>query len=58
MIQYKNNNIAAVNDYEFVSRTFDVPVEVCIQRDLGREKPVGKDVILHMAEKYLPLQPF
>lgn len=45
--------IAAVNDYEFVFRAFNATVEVCIQRDLAREKPVGKDAILYMAKKYL-----
>lgn len=30
-----------------------VPVEECIRRDLEREKPVGKKVILDMYEKYM-----
>jgi predicted kinase len=32
---------------------FDVPVEECIKRDLKREKPVGKAVILNMYEKFI-----
>lgn len=32
---------------------FDVPVEECIERDLKREKPVGKAVIMDMYKKYI-----
>ena len=32
---------------------FDVPVEVCIDRDKKRENPVGETVILDMYNKYL-----
>ena len=33
---------------EFVVQVFDASVEVCIERDLKRPNPVGKDVILRM----------
>jgi predicted kinase len=45
--------IASDGHFEFVVQFFDTPVEVCIERDLAREKSVGKDVILKMYETYL-----
>lgn len=32
----------------------DVPVEVCVERDAARAKPVGEKVIRGMAAKHLP----
>lgn len=43
----------AESGFEFLSETIDTPVEVCIQRDLSREKSVGKQVILDMYERYV-----
>lgn len=37
----------------FQTKFFDVGVEECIARDSKREKPVGRSVIVSMAEKYL-----
>src|SRR5574343_1364540 len=40
--------IAAQNKADFEIKEFEVSVEECIKRDLLRQKPVGKDVILRM----------
>jgi len=34
-------------------KTFDTPLETCIDRDSKRDKPVGKDIILNMYKKYI-----
>lgn len=45
--------LAKCYDIEFEIEVFDTPVEVCIERDLKREKPVGMHVILNMYNTYL-----
>lgn len=49
----KWKNIASDNSLEAEILMFDTPLEECIRRDLGREKPVGKSVILGMYKKYI-----
>lgn len=49
----KWHRIASANSLEAEIMTFDTPVEECIRRDLGREKPVGKSVIWGMYKKYI-----
>lgn len=45
--------LAADHDAEIEIRDFDVPVQVCIDRDLQRDAGrVGKSVILHMYKKW------
>lgn len=46
-------NFADNEGFEFVLKTFDTPVEECIDRDSKRPESVGKGVILNMYEKYL-----
>lgn len=46
-------NIAKKYKYQFVEKFFDTPLEECIARDLGREKPVGEQIIRSMYNKYL-----
>lgn len=45
--------IAERHGAEFEVRFFDLPVETCIERDLKRSSPVGKDVILRMFYQHL-----
>lgn len=49
--------LATQNGAEFEIKEFDTPLEVCIERDSKRERPVGKDVIMKMWEKYLKPEP-
>lgn len=49
----KWKNIASDNSLEAEILMFDTPLEECIRRDLGREKPVGESVILGMYKKYI-----
>lgn len=37
----------------FDVKYFDIPLEVCIERDMYRDKKVGSDVILKMYNKYI-----
>lgn len=47
-------NIANCYNAEFEIKDFtDVPLETCIERDAGRAKPVGADVIRKMHHQYL-----
>lgn len=46
-------NFAKKQGIEFEIKTFDTPPEECIKRDLEREKPVGKAVIMDMYKKYI-----
>ena len=46
------NDIPMCND-NFQIKTFNVPLEICIERDSKREKPVGEKVIRDMYDKYL-----
>lgn len=39
-------------DYEIEYKLFDTPVEVCIERDSKRERPVGKMVITNFYNRY------
>lgn len=48
----KWKNIASDNSLEAEILMLDTPLEECIRRDLGREKPVGESVILGMYKKY------
>jgi predicted kinase len=45
--------VASERSIEFMVQTFNTSLEECIDRDSKREKPVGKQVILDMYEKYL-----
>jgi predicted kinase len=46
---------ALVKDIATVEiREFDVSVEECIERDAGREKPVGEEVIRQMGSQFIP----
>lgn len=45
--------IATVHKVEFEVKFFDVPVEECIKRDLGRLNSVGEKVIRQMYNQYL-----
>lgn len=45
--------LAKCYNIEFEIEVFDTPVEVCIERDLKREKSVGMHVILGMYNRYL-----
>lgn len=38
---------------KFVIKEFDIPLEICIERDSKREKPVGRKVIEEMYYKYI-----
>ena len=40
-------------DTEVEVKFFDVSVKECIKRDSKRESPVGEEVIINMAKKYL-----
>lgn len=46
------DKIASNYQLESEIMTFDTPVEECIERDSRRERPVSKDVIMGMYEKY------
>lgn len=47
------NNINNVHTYEIeVKDFFDVPLEVCIERDSKRENPIGEQVIRSTYNKY------
>ena len=46
-------DFCAKTGYEFETRFIDTPVEECIERDLKRENPVGKKVIMGMYNRYL-----
>lgn len=46
--------VAKQNNAEFVVKSFlDVPIEVCIQRDLARSRSVGEKVILGMYNQFV-----
>ena len=45
--------IASDRGIDIQRKIFDVPTEECIRRDLLREKPVGRMVIMSMYNKYL-----
>lgn len=46
-------HISKIKHILFKVVEFNTPVEECIQRDIEREKSVGKDVILSMYKKYI-----
>lgn len=41
------------SDYEIEYKLFDTPLDVCIERDSKRERPVGKMVITNFYNKYI-----
>jgi len=46
--------VAAMAGADFEVKDFtDVPLEVCLERDAARVRPVGRDVIMAMHAKYL-----
>lgn len=46
-------DICNIYDADFEIKLFDTPLEVCIDRDSRREKPIGKDKITKMYNHYL-----
>jgi len=48
-IRYSFEDRAQITVKDFT----DVPLEECIRRDAGRDKPVGEEVIRNMYQKYL-----
>lgn len=51
-------DIATEFGAEFEIRDFNTPLDECIQRDIKRDKSVGKKVIMDMWEKYLKPTPY
>jgi len=50
------HRIATIADMHFIKPKvirLDVPLEECIVRDKKRDKPVGKDVIINMYNRYI-----
>ena len=45
---------AQAHGAEFKVQEFHTPVEICVNRDSARSRVVGADVILGMAEKFMP----
>ncbi len=45
-------NLCSAHGAEYRVMTFDTPVDVCIERDAQRPKPVGADVIHRMNEQW------
>ena len=51
---FNNSFFSKENDvkYEIVYKDFPTPLEVCIERDSKRERPIGEEVIRNMYNKY------
>ncbi len=47
ILRFKENVQVVIKDFR------DVPIEVCIQRDAARDKPVGEEVIRKMANDFM-----
>ncbi len=45
--------ISAYEDYEIEYKLMDTPLDVCIERDAARERPVGKMIIINFYNKYI-----
>jgi predicted kinase len=52
-LQARLSRIAYDNNYEFIIEKFEKDVELCIQHDALRPKPVGAKVILRTYRKYI-----
>lgn len=53
--QKRLRNMAICCGSKFTMLKFDTPLEVCIERDSKREKPVGAEVIVGMYEKHVKI---
>lgn len=51
---FNNSFFSKENDvkYEIIYKDFPTPLEVCIERDSKRERPIGEEVIRNMYNKY------
>ena len=47
ILRFKENVQVVIKDFR------DVPIEVCIQRDAARDKPVGEEVIRKRANDFM-----